>query len=206
VQLLAAKGFLVFQPNYRGSINLGDAYQHAIYRDTGEGPGKDVMAGLVAVERLGVADKTRIGISGWSYGGYMTSWLNGRYPGWRAAIEGAALNDWLMDYTIAYYQHGDLYFFGGSPYGKDQAIAKLWREQSPISLAGEVITPTLILGDAGDPNVPIVNSYEMYHALQDHGVPVEFYVYPADTHFPGDIVHTTDVYDRWVKWMEKYLK
>ena len=205
-QLLAAKGFLVFEPNYRGSTNLGDAYQHAIYRDTGEGPGRDVMAGIAAVKKLGGVDAARIGISGWSYGGYMTSWLSGRYPGWRAAVSGAALNDWLLDYTIAYYQEGDLYFFGGSPYGKDEATAKLWREQSPIALAGKVTTPTLIMGDAGDPNVPIVNSYEMYHALKDHGVPVEFYVYPADTHFPGDIVHTTDVYGRWVAWMEKYLK
>ena len=207
VQLLAAKGFLVFQPNYRGSTNLGDAYQHAIYRDTGEGPGKDVMAGLAAVLKLGVADESRIGISGWSYGGYMTSWLNGRYPDrWKAALEGAALNDWLMDYQISYYQHGDLYFFGGSPYGKDAQTAALWRQQSPIALAGAVKAPTLILGDAGDNNVPIVNSYEMYHALQDDGVTVDFYVYPADTHFPGDIVHTTDVDDRWIKWMQKYLQ
>ncbi|MGE5624090.1 MAG: prolyl oligopeptidase family serine peptidase [Bacillota bacterium] len=207
VQLLAAKDFLVFQPNYRGSTNLGDAYQHAIYRDTGEGPGKDVMAGLAAVLKLGVADESRIAISGWSYGGYMTSWLNGRYPDrWKAALEGAALNDWLMDYEISYYQHGDLYFFGGSPNGPDPATAKLWREQSPIAFAGAVKAPTLILGDAGDNNVPIVNSYEMYHALQDHGVTVEFYVYPVNTHFPGDVVHTTDVYDRWVKWMKKYLK
>ena len=207
VQLLAAKGFLVFQPNYRGSTNLGDAYQHAIYRDTGEGPGKDVMAGLDAVLKLGVADESRIAISGWSYGGYMTSWLNGRYPDrWKAALEGAALNDWLMDYEISYYQHGDLYFFGGSPNGMDAKTAELWREQSPIALAGAVKAPTLILGDAGDNNVPIVNSYEMYHALQDHGVTVDFYVYPVNTHFPGDIVHTTDVYDRWVSWMEKYLK
>lgn len=205
-QLLAAKGFLVFEPNYRGSTNLGDAYQHAIYRDTGEGPGRDVMAGIEAVKKLGIVDADRIGISGWSYGGYMTSWLTGRYPGWRAAVEGAALNDWLLDYTIAYYQAGDLYFFGGSPYGKDAATAKLWREQSPIALAGRSTTPTLILGDAGDPNVPIVNSYEMYHALKDHGVPVSFYVYPANTHFPGDIVHTTDVYRRWVDWMEAHLK
>jgi dipeptidyl aminopeptidase/acylaminoacyl peptidase len=129
-----------------------------------------------------------------------------RYPGWRAAVEGAALNDWLLDYTIAYYQEGDLYFFGGSPYGKDAATAKLWREQSPIALAGKATAPTLILGDAGDPNVPIVNSYEMYHALKDHGVPVEFYVYPADTHFPGDLVHMTDVCQRWVAWMEQHLK
>ena len=206
VQLLAAKGFLVFQPNYRGSTNLGDAYQHAIYRDTGEGPGRDVMAGLAAVTRLGIVDRKRIGISGWSYGGYMTSWLNGRYPGWQAAIEGAAVNDWPLDYTIAYYQQGDLYLFGGPPYGKDEATARLWREQSPLSLAGKVVTPTLILGDVGDPNVPIVNSYEMFHALRDRGVPTEFYAYPVDSHFPGDIVHVTDLYDRWVRWMEKYLK
>ena len=206
-ELLSAHGYFVFSPNYRGSTNLGDAYQHAIYRDTGEGPGKDVMAGLDAVLKLGVVDENKIAISGWSYGGYMTSWLNGRYPDrWKAALEGAALNDWLMDYDISYYQHGDLYFFGASPYAKDEATAKLWREQSPIALAGHVKAPTLILGDSGDNNVPIINSFEMYHALQDAGVTVEFYTYPADTHFPGDIVHTTDVYDRWVKWMEKYLQ
>jgi len=205
VQLFAAKGFLVFQPNYRGSINLGDKYQHAIYRDTGEGPGEDVMAGLKAVEKRGIVDTSRIGITGWSYGGYMTSWLNGRYPDqWKAAVEGAALDDWVMDYTIAFYQKGDLYFFGGSPWVKK--YHKIWRKQSPIRLASHVKAPTLIMGDVGDPNVPIVNSYEMYHALRDNGVTVKFYAYPADTHFPQDIVRETDVFRRWTGWMEKYLK
>ncbi len=205
VQLLAAQGFLVFQPNYRGSINLGDAYQHAIYRNTGKGPGEDVMAGLKKVEEKGIVDKSNIGVTGWSYGGYMTSWLIGNYPNvWRAAVSGAALNDWVMDYTIAYYQKGDLYFFGGSPWVKK--YWKIWREQSPIAYALRVKTPTLIMGDAGDPNVPIVNSYEMFHALRDNGVPVVFYVYPANTHFPYDIVRSTDVYRRWVGWMVKYLK
>ena len=109
-----------------------------------------------------------------------------------------------MDYTIAYYQTGDIYFFGGSPWVKQ--YWKIWREQSPIEFARNVKAPTLILGDVGDPNVPIVNSYEMYHALRDNGVHTEFYAYPADTHFPGDIVRTTDIYKRWVDWMEKYLK
>lgn len=204
-QLLAAHGFFVFQPNYRGSINLGDAYQHAIFRDTGEGPGKDVMAGLKKIEQLGIIDINRIGISGWSYGGYMTSWLNGYYPDkWKAAVEGAALNDWVMDYTIAYYQTDDLYFFGGSPWVKQ--YWKIWREQSPIVYAKYVKAPTLIMGDAGDPNVPIVNSYEMYHALRDNGVHTEFYVYPANTHFPHDIVRRTDIFKRWINWMVKYLK
>ena len=203
-QLLAKAGFLVFSPNYRGSTNLGDAYQHAIYRDTGAGPGEDVMAGLAAVEKLGIVDTDRIGVSGWSYGGYMTTWLTSHYPGWKAAVAGAALTDWVMDYTIAYYQGGDLAFFGGSPW--TAADHDLWRQQSPIAHASHVTTPTLILGDVGDPNVPLINSYEWYHALRDNGVPVEFWAYPVDTHFPEDIVRTTDVYRRWVTWMVAHLK
>ena len=203
-QLLAAAGFLVFQPNYRGSINLGDAYQHAIFRDTGIGPGKDVMAGIAAVKKRGIVDPARIGVSGWSYGGYMTAWLTGHYPGWKAAVTGAALTDWVMDYTVAYYQEGDMYFFGGSPW--NTKYRDIWREQSPIAYAQHVTAPTLVMGDVGDPNVPLVNSYEWYHALRDAGVEVEFYAYPADTHFPKDIVRTTDVYRRWVAWMSKHLQ
>jgi dipeptidyl aminopeptidase/acylaminoacyl peptidase len=202
-QLLAAAGYMVFQPNYRGSTNRGDAYQHAIFRDTGNGPGKDVMAGLAAVEKLGSVDENRIGVTGWSYGGYMTTWLTGHYGVWKAAVSGAALTDWVMDYTLAYYQQGDTYVFGGSPW-----LAKyhdIWREQSPIAFAQNVTAPTLIMGDVGDPNVPLLNSYEWYHALRDNGVPVEFYAYPADTHFPSDIVRTTDVYKRWVGWMNTHL-
>ena len=98
-KVLAAAGSVVFQPNYRGSTNLGDAYQHAIYRDTGEGT--DVMAGLAAVERRGVVDGDRVGVSGWSYGGYIAAWLSGHYPSaWKAAVAGAALTDWVMDYTV----------------------------------------------------------------------------------------------------------
>jgi dipeptidyl aminopeptidase/acylaminoacyl peptidase len=203
-QLLAAAGFLVFQPNYRGSINLGDAYQHAIFRDTGKGPGEDVMAGMAAVEKLGIVDQERIGVSGWSYGGYMTAWLTGHYPVWKAAVAGAALTDWVMDYTVAYYQDGDTYYFGGSPW--TAKYRDIWREQSPIAYADKVTAPTLIMGDVGDPNVPLVNSYEWFHALRDAGVEVEFYAYPADTHFPKDIVRTTDVYRRWVGWMNKRLQ
>jgi dipeptidyl aminopeptidase/acylaminoacyl peptidase len=203
-QLLAGAGFLVFEPNYRGSTNLGDAYQHAIYRDTGEGPGEDVMAGLAAVEKLGVVDSQRIGVSGWSYGGYMTDWLSSRYPlVWKAAVSGAALNDWVMDYTISYYQQGDVYFFGDSPW--TSRGYQMWRAQSPSAYARNVRAPTLIMGDVGDPNVPLVNSYEWYHALRDNGVPVEFYAYPVDTHFPGDIVRMTDVFGRWVGWMTTHL-
>lgn len=203
-QLLAAAGFAVFQPNYRGSTNLGDKYQHAIYRDTGEGPGKDVMAGLAAVEKLGLVDQHRIGVTGWSYGGYMTTWLTGHYNVWKAAVVGAPLTDWVMDYTIAYYQRGDTYFFGSSPW--TDAGWNIWRAQSPITYVRNVKAPTLLMSDVDDANVPFVNAEEWYHGLRDNGVPVEFYAYPEPTHFPRDIVQTTDVYRRWVGWMEKYLE
>ncbi|MGH8278877.1 MAG: S9 family peptidase [Gammaproteobacteria bacterium] len=203
-QLLAGAGFLVFQPNYRGSTNLGDRYQHAIYRNTGTGPGEDVMAGLKAVEKLGSVDQNRIGVTGWSYGGYMTTWLTGHYNVWKAAVAGAPLTDWVMDYTIAYYQKGDEYFFGSSPW--TDAGWKIWREQSPITYVRNVKAPTLLMSDVDDANVPFVNAEEWYHGLRDNGVTVEFYAYPEPTHFPQDIVQTTDVFRRWVGWMEKYLK
>lgn len=203
-QLLAAAGFLVFQPNYRGSPNLGDAYEHAIYRNTGDGPGKDVMAGLAAVEKLGMVDESRMGVSGWSYGGFMTAWLTSHYDVWKAAVAGAPVTDWLMDYSISYYQEGDAYLFGSSPW--TSAGWDIWREQSPINYVRNVKAPTLILGDVMDSNVPLVNAEEWYHGLRDNGVPVEFYAYPETSHLPHDIVQVSDVYRRWVGWMEKYLK
>ncbi|MBU6416746.1 MAG: S9 family peptidase [Xanthomonadaceae bacterium] len=203
-QLLAASGFMVFQPNYRGSTGLGDAYQHAIYRDTGDGPGKDVMAGLAAVEKLGVVDPNRIGVSGWSYGGYLTAWLTSHYDVWKAAVAGAPVTDWLMDYSISYYQEGDAYFFGSSPWTSEGW--EIWRAQSPINHVRNVKAPTLIMADVMDSNVPFVNAMEWYHGLRDNGVPVEFYAYPETSHVPHDIVQVTDMYRRWIGWMKKHLE
>jgi dipeptidyl aminopeptidase/acylaminoacyl peptidase len=205
-QLLAARGFVVFQPNYRGSTNLGDAYQHAIYRDTGDGPGKDAMAGVKALESLGFVDTTRMCVSGWSYGGYMTTWLESHYNVWKCAMAGAALTDWVADYTISWYQEGDADFFGSGSSPWTNAGWNIWRDQSPIAFVQNVKAPTLIMGDVGDANVPIYNSYAWYHALKDEGVYVEFVAFPRDSHFPGDPVGQEDVTRRWVDWMVRYLK
>ena len=94
-QLMAAKGWVVFQPNYRGSDQIGNVYQRAIVSDAGAGPGRDVMAGVEALKRRGFVDTARIAVSGWSYGGYMTTWLLGNYQGWRVAVAGAAVTDWV---------------------------------------------------------------------------------------------------------------
>ena len=203
-QLFAAHGYIVFNPNYRGSTNLGDAYEHAIAQDAGEGPGRDVMSGIAAVERAYKIDPTRIAVSGWSYGGYMTSWMIGHYTIWKAAVSGAALNDWFDDYNVSFYVYTDVPFFGGSPW--NPKYTAMWRAQSPITYAQNIHTPTLILGDIGDNNVTITNSFKMFHALRDNGVPVEFVAYPVHGHFPGDPVRSEDVGRRWLAWIDRYLR
>ena len=202
-QLLAAHDYVVFQPNYRGSDNLGNLYQRAIFNDAGAGPGRDVMAGVEALEKLGFVDTSRIAVSGWSYGGYMTSWLIGHYHIWKAALSGAAVNDLVHEYNLSDFNVTMRYSFGGSPWTGDYLQA--YRDQSPITNAAEIRTPTLILCDTGDARVPITESYLMYHALKDRGVPVQFVAYPVSGHFPGDPVRSMDVARRWVGWMDQYL-
>ena len=202
--LLAARGYVVFRPNYRGSDNLGNAYQRAIFNDAGDGPGRDVMAGLGALEKRGFIDSSRMGVSGWSYGGYMTTWLIGHYQVWKAAVSGAAVNDLVHTYGLSDINVMLRYSFGGSPWtGK---LMKAYVEQSPITYASRIKTPTLILSDTGDARVPITESYLLYHALKDNGVPVKFFAYPVAGHLPGDSVRTMDVFRRWVDWMDQYLK
>jgi dipeptidyl aminopeptidase/acylaminoacyl peptidase len=204
-QLMAARGYAVFEPNYRGSDNLGNTYQRAIRDDTGDGPGRDVMAGIEAVKKLGFVDESKIAVAGWSYGGYMTSWLIGHYHIWKASIAGASVTDWNEEYILS-----DMggsytrYFFKGSPWVG--ANMKDYVAQSPIAYAAQIKTPTLIMSDTGDARVPIAQSYELYHALKDNGVPVKFVAYPVPGHFPYDPVRYRDVYRRWLDWLDQYLK
>jgi dipeptidyl aminopeptidase/acylaminoacyl peptidase len=202
--VLAAHGYVVFQPNYRGSDNRGNTYERAIFNDAGDGPGRDVMAGVAALERKGFIDSKRLAVSGWSYGGYMTSWLIGHYQVWRAAVSGAAVNDLVHEYALSDGNVQGRYGFGGSPWsGK---LMQAYVEQSPITYAARIKTPTLIMSDTGDVRVPISQSYLMYHALKDNGVVVKFIAYPVAGHSPSDPVRQTDVYRRWVEWIDEHMK
>lgn len=204
-QLAAAHGYLVFAPNYRGSNDLGNAYEHAILNDASAGPGEDVLAGIRAVERLGIVDSTRIAVSGWSYGGQLTSWMEGHYHFWRAAVAGAAVNDLVLDYAIADDIDADAVgFTGGSPF-KGNALAT-WRKQSPITYFKDIRTPTLIFCNVYDVRVPIPESYEMYHALRDNDVEVKFIAYPSTGHLPKGPVRLGDVYKKWLAWFDQHLK
>jgi dipeptidyl aminopeptidase/acylaminoacyl peptidase len=204
-QLLASHGYVVFQPNYRGSDGLGNKYQRAIVNDGGNGPGRDIMAGIAALEKQGFIDESRIGVSGWSYGGYMTSWLISHYHIWKSAVSGQATNRRADAYNLSDYGVKWRFMFGGSPWKKENA--KAYEEQSPITYAGAITTPTLILHDIGDRRVPITNAYALYHALKDNGVTVKFIAVPVTAHFPhGAPVHASDIYRVWIEWFDQYLK
>ncbi|HEY5754208.1 MAG TPA: prolyl oligopeptidase family serine peptidase, partial [Steroidobacter sp.] len=194
-------GWLVFRPNYRGSASNGATFQAAIINDMGDGPGRDVMAGVEALKARGIVDTERMAVSGWSYGGYMTVWLAAHYPVWRAAVAGAAVTDLLDQYNLS----DENVWFGqglkGSPWLNDNA-ANYWR-QSPMAYAPRIRSPMLILGISGDPRVTISQSYKLFHALKDNGVRTQFIVYPVAGHWPDDPVHQRDIYRRWTNWIEE---
>ena len=201
-QLMAAKGWLVFQPNYRGSDNLGRVFQGAISNDAGAGPGRDVMAGIETIKQRGIVDDSRMAVSGWSYGGYMTTWMLGNYPdAWKAAVAGAAVTDQIDQQNFSDGAGGR---GNASPWVNADRMTSV-RDQSPISYAGKIKAPTLILANTGDYRVPITQSYKLFHALRDAGVTSQFIAYPINSHNASDPVRQRDVQERWIGWLEKYL-
>ncbi len=198
-QALAAHGWLVFEPNYRGGDNADNAFYASIYKDAGQGPGEDVMSGVKALGDQGLADPAHMAVSGWSYGGYMTSWLIGHYHVWRAAVAGAAITDWGQMYDLSDGNVSTTFQVGGSPYRGNNLAS--YEAQSPDTSFGTVNTPTLVLCDVGDYRVPITQSYRLFHALKDNGIETEFYAYPVGGHFPSDPIRQMDVYTRWLNWI-----
>ena len=203
--LFAARGYLVFEPNYRGSDTLGNAHMHAIFRDPGEGPNRDVISGIRMLEKQGVVDSSRIAAVGHSYGGYMTAWLISHQHFWRCAVVADGALDWTQEYELS--GAGNLAWtrdsLGGSPW--DEASAALYRTGSPITYAGEIVTPTLILSGTDDKTVPITESFALYHALASRHVPVKFIGIPGAHHSPQDPVHRELYYGAIVDWVAAHL-
>ena len=203
-QLMAAEGWIVFQPNYRGSDNLGNAYQAAIWNDAGAGPGRDVMAGVTMLRTKPFIDRTRTVVTGWSYGGYMTSWLIGNYPNeWTAAMAGAPVTNWEEMYNLGdgslTIRHG----FGGSPWtdGRDKA----YQAQSPVTYARKIKTPTLVMSNMEDFRVPPTQALALYRAMKDNGVETRFIGFQGRTHASGDPVNARERTKLWVDWVRDHL-
>ena len=163
------------------------------------------MAGIAAIEKIGIVDTSRIAVTGHSYGGYMTTWLIGHEHIWKAAVVGDGMVDWLQEYNDS--AAGNLAWtrdsLGGTP--MDAASADLYRSGSPITYAAQITTPTLIISGTADETVPATESYELYHALHDRGIPVRFVAIPGAHHFPGDPVHIEGYERVTLDWVERYL-
>lgn len=203
-QIFAAQGWLVFRPNYRGSNNQGEAFQRAVINDSGDGPARDIMSGVEYLKSRGLIDDSRIAVSGWSYGGYLTTWLAAHYDGWAAAVAGAAVTDWADQYASSDLNTLFGCALGGSPWLNGNA--ENYRRQSAITYADRIRTPTLILATTGDERVPVIQSYKLYNALRDNGVEVRFVAYPVFGHFPYDPIHIRDVYSRWTDWIRTHFE
>jgi dipeptidyl aminopeptidase/acylaminoacyl peptidase len=203
-QLMVAEGWIVFQPNYRGSDNLGNAYQVAIVNDAGAGPGRDVMAGVAMLRSRPYVDGTRTATTGWSYGGFMTSWLIGNYPNeWRAAVAGAPVTSWEDMYNFGDGSVLIRYAFGGSPWTEGRL--KAYREQSPITYATRIKVPTLVMSNMEDFRVPPTQAFALYRAMKDNGVETEFIGFQGRTHASGDPVNARERARLWVDWVKRHI-
>jgi dipeptidyl aminopeptidase/acylaminoacyl peptidase len=205
-QVFAKRGYFVFRPNYRGSDNLGDAFLQAIVGDVSSGPGRDNLAGVDALRKTGMIDESRIFVSGWSGGGLQTSWLIGHANFWRAAVTGAGVDDWYQQAVLADINENfaQVFFAGVKPFGAAGRAA--YAAESPITYVSAIRTPTLILSDTRDQRVPVSQSYVLYHALKERGVPVQFTAFPRYGHFPTDPVGQESVLRAWTGWIDRWMK
>jgi dipeptidyl aminopeptidase/acylaminoacyl peptidase len=200
-QLLVARGYAVMYPNIRGSIGYGQKFVEINRADWGGGDFKDVMAGVDDLVRKGVADPERLGIGGWSYGGYMAEWGVTQTTRFKAAVSGAGMANLISEYGTEEAPAYDEWFWG-VPYEKPEGFLN----SSPFLYIKNAKTPTLILQGEEDPIDPKGQSQELYRGLKRYGVESEFVLYPREPHGFQEAKHRVDVEKRVVAWFEKYLK
>jgi dipeptidyl aminopeptidase/acylaminoacyl peptidase len=199
---LPSQGYFVFQPNPRGSYGQGEKFTAANVKDFGYGDFRDIMAGVDEAIKSAPIDPERIGLTGWSYGGYMTMWGVTQTDRFRAAVAGAGLSDWLSYYGENKIDQWMPPFFGANVYDDPAVYAK----SSPITFIKNVKTPTLVVVGDSDGECPPPQSYEFWHALKTMGVPTEFVIYPHEGHEFADPAHSRDVIERAVGWFNQYLQ
>jgi dipeptidyl aminopeptidase/acylaminoacyl peptidase len=200
-QLLAARGYVVLYPNVRGSTGYGEKFVEMNRADWGGGDFKDVMAGVDWAIAQGLADQNRLGIGGWSYGGYMAAWAVTRTTRFKAAVSGAPVIDMASEFGT---ENGSAYdeWFYGTPYERLQGFIN----SSPITFVKKVRTPTLLLQGEDDETDPIGQSQQFYRGLKRYGVDAELVVYPREPHGLREEKHLLDRLDRIVAWYDRYLK
>jgi dipeptidyl aminopeptidase/acylaminoacyl peptidase len=202
IAALSIRGYYVLLPNPRGSYGQGEDFTRANVKDFGHGDLRDTMAGIDTVTKEYSIDPQRLGVTGWSYGGFMTMWTVTQTNRFRAAVAGAGIANWQSYYGQNLIDQWMIPFFGASVYDDPPVYEK----SSPIRFIKNVKTPTLVIVGERDAETPASQSYEFWHALKTLGVPTKLIVYPGEGHLFLDPKHQADRLDQTVGWFDKYLK
>ncbi|HXW57545.1 MAG TPA: S9 family peptidase [Candidatus Cybelea sp.] len=199
---LPSQGYFLLFPNPRGSYGEGEEFTRANVKDFGYGDWVDILAGVDQAIQSAPVDPHRLGITGWSYGGFMTMWGVTQTHRFRAAVVGAGLSDWLSYYGENKIDEWMIPYFGASVYDDPGVYAK----SSPINYIRQAKTPTLIVVGDRDGECPAPQSFEFWHALKTLGVPTQLVVYPNEGHSFRNPAHTRDVLQRTIAWFNRYLQ
>jgi dipeptidyl aminopeptidase/acylaminoacyl peptidase len=199
--LLASQGYFVLLPNPRGSFGRGQTFIRANVRDFGGGDLRDILAGVDAALAAAPVDAGRLGIYGWSYGGFMAMWGITQTGRFGAAVAGAGMSNWLSYYGTNQIDTWMLPFFGASPYDDPEA----YRRCSAIEQVKKVRTPTLFLHGERDAEVPVTQSREMWKALRTLGVPTELVVFADEGHVPRASAYRRERLARTLAWFDRWL-
>src|SRR5947207_4013438 len=202
IAALSVRGYYVLLPNPRGSYGQGEDFTRANVQDFGGGDLRDDLTGVDAAIKKYPIDPNRLGVTGWSYGGFMTMWTVTQTNRFRAAVAGAGIANWQSYYGQNLIGQWMIPFFGASVYD-DPAV---YEKSSPIRFIKNVKTPTLVVVGERDAECPASQSYEFWHALKTLGVPTQLIVYPGEGHMFVKPEHQADRLDQTVGWFDKYLK
>jgi dipeptidyl aminopeptidase/acylaminoacyl peptidase len=202
-QLLGARGYAVFYPNIRGSSGYGQKFIEMNRGDWGGGDYQDVVAGVKDLVDRGIADPKRLGIGGWSYGGYMSEWAITQTDMFKAAVSGAGLSNLISEYGTEQGPSYDEWFYG-LPYEPEKIAGFL--NSSPFVHLRNVKTPSLILQGDADPVDPPGQSQELYRGLKRYGVETELVMYPREPHGFHEEKHLLDRLNRILAWYDKHMK
>jgi dipeptidyl aminopeptidase/acylaminoacyl peptidase len=201
-QILAANGYMILEPNFRGSTGRGEKFAMANQNDWGGGDYKDDMSGVQTMVDRGWADPNRLGAFGWSYGGFMTFWIDAQTDRFKAISPGAGLPDLYSMYSQTdIHRYLRQFFDLKAPWDNFQ---EYW-DHSPMKFVENVKTPTMILHGQADTRVPIPQAEEFYRALVERHVPVEFVTYPRENHGFVEPRHVQDRWQRYLVFFGKYL-
>ncbi|MCB0488451.1 MAG: S9 family peptidase [Cyclobacteriaceae bacterium] len=201
--VLAGKGYMVLQPNYRGSTGYGDDFLRDMVGSYFKNAHLDVMAGVDYLIGKGLVDSNRMVKMGWSAGGHMTNKIITFTDRFKAASSGAGAANWVSMYAQSDVRIYRTPWFGGTPWQKNAPIEKYW-DNSPLKDVHNVKTPTIFEVGGSDPRVPYPQSVEMYQALKSNGVPTHLYVAPREPHGWQELRHRLYKINVELEWFAKY--